>query len=78
MSPRYTNEVAKQALELYKTETLAQLRKRQRLCRAQIGMASKARNTPALVDLNVMDATITEAIDWVAFEKPKKTRKAKV
>jgi hypothetical protein len=78
MSPRYTNEVAKQALELYKTETLAQLRKRQRLCREQMETAFNAQNTQALANLDVMDATITEAIDWVAFEKPKKTRKAKV
>jgi hypothetical protein len=78
MEHRYTREVAKQALELYKTETLAQLRKRQRLCREQRETAFKARNTEALVDLDVMDTTITEAIMWVEFEKPKKTRKAKV
>jgi hypothetical protein len=77
MNPRYTNEVAKQALALYKTETLAQLRKRQRLCRDQQEKAFNTRNTEALVDLDVMDATITEAIMWVEFEKPKK-RKAKV
>jgi hypothetical protein len=77
MAQRYTNEVAKQALELYKTETLTQLRKRQRLCRAQREIACKSNNTQAMVDLAVMDYTITEAIDWVAFEKPKK-RKAKV
>ena len=78
MAHCYVREEAEKALALYKTETLAQLRKRQRLCRAQMETAFKARNTPALVDLNVMDATITEAIDWIAFEKPKKTRKAKV
>lgn len=76
MVPRYTNDIAKQALELYKTETLAQLRKRQRLCREQMETAFKSRNTQALADLAVMDTTIIEAIDYVAFEKPK--RKTKV
>ena len=77
MAHCYVREEAEKALALYKTETLAQLRKRQRLCRAQMETAFKARNTQALANLDVMDTTITEAIDWVAFEKPKK-RKAKV
>lgn len=76
MVPRYTNEEAAKALAIYKTETLAQLRKRQRLCREQMETAFKARNTQAVAELDVMDTTITEALMWVEFEKPK--RKTKV
>lgn len=74
--PRYTNEEAAKALAIYKTETLAQLRKRQRLCREQMETAFKARNTQVLVNKDIQDALITEAIDYVTFEKPK--RKTKV
>lgn len=76
MVPRYTNEEAAKALAIYKTETLAQLRKRQRLCREQMETAFKTRNTQVLVNKDIQDALITEAIDYVTFEKPK--RKTKV
>ena len=67
----FTPEVKEKTLALYKTLTLKELRKRQNLCRTQTTWAYRLHKDDALSDLHTMDRLLTEAIDFVAFEKRK-------
>ena len=68
---QFTPEVKEKTLTFYKKLSLKDLRKRQDLCRAQLTIAVKSKNDDGLSDLQTMDMLLAEAIDYVAFEKPK-------
>jgi hypothetical protein len=68
---KFTPEVKEKTLKLYKSLSLKNLRKRQDLCREQIARAFIHENDDVLNDLGTMEQLLTEAVDYVSFEKPK-------
>jgi hypothetical protein len=68
---KFTPEVKEKTLKLYKSLSLKNLRKRQDLCRDQLNKAFNLGNDDVFSDMQTMDKLLTEAIDYVAFEKRK-------
>jgi hypothetical protein len=68
---KFTPEVKEKTLKLYKSLSLKNLRKRQDLCREQMNKAFNLGNDDAFTDMQTMDKLLTEAVDYVAFEKRK-------
>jgi hypothetical protein len=68
---KFTPEVKEKTLKFYKSLSLKNLRKRQDLCHEQLARAFIYENDDALSDLQTMDQLLTEAVDFVAFEKRK-------
>ncbi len=58
----WTDVPREEVLAHYRTLTLAELRKHQRIVQAQIPLAYEQRNTAALEDLDYADSCLIEAI----------------
>ena len=74
MHALHTDKENDAALEIYKAETLPQLRRRQRICESQTAGAFKLRDDTALANLQTMSRLLADAVDYVAFEKPKRRK----
>lgn len=83
-SPRYSTEEGRvepvrgdpSGLEYYKTLTVKELRRRQRINDGQMEAAYKQRNEIAMGRLEADRKLLDQAVDWVAFEKPKRGKGA--
>ena len=58
-------------LTYYKTLTVKELRRRQRINDGQMEAAYRLRNETVMEQLEADRMLLNQAVDWVAFEKPK-------
>lgn len=57
------------AFALYKTLPLADLRRRQRICKAQIAAWQERHGMTTLENMQTMATLLMHAIDYICFEK---------